>query len=96
MSNLTRRDIYQQAIDEWGFDSQVDMLIEEAAELIVAVNHARRACWAAPLRDQVIEELADVEIMLEQMRMAFGPDEVDRVKLRKVLRLKERLQKKCP
>ena len=94
MSPINRRDIYQQAIDEWGLNSQIDMFIEEAAELIVALNHARRGFWTTPLQDQVIEELADVEIMLEQMRLIFGPDEVDQVKLRKALRLKDRIQER--
>jgi hypothetical protein len=62
----------------------------------VAINHARRGGYVAQYYDHLVEELADVEIMLEQMRLLFGPDQIDRVKLQKVLRLKDRLQKNCP
>lgn len=93
MSNLDRHNIYQQAIERWGVDAQVDQLIEELAELIVAVNHARRSGYVAQDYDHVIEELADVEIMLEQMRYVFESDKIDQVKTSKVLRLRDRLRK---
>lgn len=69
MPKIDRRNVYQQAIERWGIDSQVNQLIEECAELIVALNHARRVSWDGAPADHVVEELADVEIMLEQMRM---------------------------
>jgi NTP pyrophosphatase (non-canonical NTP hydrolase) len=35
--------LYVEAIKQWGIDSQLDMLTEEAAELIAAVNKYRRS-----------------------------------------------------
>ena len=61
---LVSRDILQAAINKWGNEAQLDQMIEECAELIVAINHLRRK--KSDLLP-VLEELADVEIMLEQM-----------------------------
>lgn len=95
MPKIDRRNVYQQAIERWGIDSQVNQLIEECAELIVALNHARRVSWDGAPADHVVEELADVEIMLEQMRMIFDADRIDQVKLQKVLRLRNRIAAAC-
>jgi NTP pyrophosphatase (non-canonical NTP hydrolase) len=92
MKKLQRHNIYRQAIEKWGCESQIDMLVEECAELIVAVNHARRGQWVGQVIHDLINELADVEIMLEQMRQLFDEDEIDRVKVGKVLRLKNRIE----
>jgi NTP pyrophosphatase (non-canonical NTP hydrolase) len=87
-----RRNIYKMALDKWGPQSQIDMLVEECAELIVAVHHARRALGADGTMAAVIEELADVEIMLEQMRMIFPEEAIDGCKLAKVVRLRHRVE----
>ncbi|MBE9509346.1 MAG: hypothetical protein IMY71_00585 [Bacteroidetes bacterium] len=68
----------------------MDMLVEECSELIQALqkfNHRH----GNP--DNVVEELADVEIMCEQMRLIFNPVRIDEVKKLKLERLKKRL---CP
>lgn len=65
-------DIFQQAIYEWGQDKQLDMVTEECAELIVAVNKYRRGKGV----DGIIEEAVDVELCLTQIRRMF-PDQLD-------------------
>ena len=43
-----------------------------------------------------MEEMADVEIMLEQLRIIYGNrSEVDTIKAKKLLRLSERLEVLC-
>lgn len=61
--------------DHYGFDFQSNQLIEECAELIQAINKYKRThIGGQPLvrpvsaRDQVIEEIADVEVMLCQIK----------------------------
>ena len=49
--------------DNYGLDSQLDILQEECAELIVAVSKFKRGKDTA----NIIEEIADVEIMLDQI-----------------------------
>ncbi|MFU8773209.1 MAG: hypothetical protein ACNA8H_12410 [Anaerolineales bacterium] len=56
------------AIDLWGAASQLRMLSEECAELIVAQNHLERGRINFT---SLMEELADVEIMLAQIRVLY-------------------------
>lgn len=48
------------AVERWGLAPQLDQLVEESAELIVAVNHWRRGRVEL---GEVIEELADVVVV---------------------------------
>lgn len=62
--------IYNQALDTWGHDAQMDMVIEEMSELTKAILKYRRK----PHKDRamdVAEELADVIIMLRQLEIAM-------------------------
>lgn len=81
-------DIYQRALDKWGIQSQVDLALEEMAELIVALNHLKRGRGTVA---QVHEELADVQIMIKQLSVFFGEIEVDAVKEKKLERLEQYL-----
>lgn len=59
--------------DTYGLNSQLDILQEECAELIQAVSKYRRGGSF----DLALEEMADVEIMLEQIRYLIS--EVDNI-----------------
>ena len=63
---------YRQILDYWGLDKQINQVSEECAELIIALNKYRRAPDnKKPDLRTVAEEIADVQIMLEQMKEAF-------------------------
>jgi NTP pyrophosphatase (non-canonical NTP hydrolase) len=67
--------VMQTALDLWGIEAQSDQTVEECAELIVALNkHIKRTPNSRTL-DDVLDEIADVEMMLAQMRLAFGIDD---------------------
>jgi len=84
---IHEKEILRRAIETYGAEAQMDQLVEECAELIAAINrYHRRRTDIAP----VIEELADVAIMLEQMSLVFG-DHVALARRIKLLRLMERL-----
>lgn len=57
---------YEQAIEMYGKNNQVDVAIEEMAELTQALIHNRRG-----RPSNIPEEIADVEIMLEQLKIIF-------------------------
>lgn len=80
--------ISENAIDKWGMQKQFDMAIEEMAELIVAINHFRRTGID---RSPVIEEIADVMIVMSQMMLIFEKRKVEYMITNKLNRLKERL-----
>ena len=77
MTDDRRKEIEGRAIRIYGENSQVDVAIEEMSELTKAILKYRRAenknkNEAEYLEDDIIEEIADVQIMLDQMRIIFG------------------------
>ena len=84
-----RRELYQQALNQWGSKAQMLQAMEECAELIQALSHWMRN--RNTLMD-LAEEIADTEIMCEQLRLVIGGAAVDAVKEAKLQRLKRRLQ----
>jgi NTP pyrophosphatase (non-canonical NTP hydrolase) len=77
------------ALEHYGVQHQIVKCMEECGELIQAL--ARNMC-GEHYAENVAEELADVEIMLMQMRIAFGRHKVDRIKAQKLARLKMRME----
>ena len=83
-------DTLNDAIRIYGKSAQVDMAIEEMSELHVALLHERRG-----REKNIAEEIADTEIMLQQLEMIFDVSkEVETIKAEKLERLKERLKGK--
>lgn len=81
-------EVYSQALNKWGAESQTMMLFEEMAELQNAI------CKYFRKRNNIYDvatEIADVLIMAEQMSIIFGKELVDSEKKRKLERLKNRL-----
>jgi len=69
-----RNEFYQQMKEEYGMNSMLYIAIEEMAELqkeLTKILRGKGNC------DNFIEEVADVEIMLEQLKHATGiPQEI--------------------
>ena len=74
-------------LDHYGPPKQMSQTIEECGELIVALRHFERG---KATYDDVIGEIADVIIMCEQMRFAFGQEKVNETIDRKLSRQMER------
>lgn len=79
--------------ETYGAPAQMDMAVEEMAELTKALCKIKRAqagCEVTAAIGNVIEEMADVQIMLDQLRIIFGRStaEAEEYKLK---RLKKRL-----
>ncbi len=82
--------LLKEAINKWGVDAQENQLIEECAELIVAVNHFKRG--RVPI-NKVAEEMADVRIMINQFCTMDNINElVNQHEHAKLRRLEERLR----
>lgn len=62
------KEVLVAAIEQWGNDKQTDQLIEEMGELIQEIIHCRRA-GTAYKSPNLIEEIADVSICLEQLKI---------------------------
>ena len=76
--------------NHYGFTSQANMLTEEAAEFTVALNKLRRGYDNA--YDNVIEELADVLVIAQQLRYLVGAERVDEIMFKKTRRQLERIE----
>lgn len=95
--------------EHYGYESQSRQLIEEMAELTVAINklwRVERFCdrknimdvkgFSYPKTKEIIEEIADVEIMLAQIKYLLDcQDEVEQEKERKILRQLERMKEEA-
>lgn len=85
---MTDRELYKAAIDLWGRELQLDMLQEECAELIAVINRWRRKRAKG---SDLLDEIADVEIMIEQARVMFGDSSINDAKREKLRRLEQRV-----
>ena len=65
----SKKEKLKKIADHYGLQAQKGILIEEMAELMQAVNKHDRCPFNL---DAIIEEIADVEIMLEQIKYLYG------------------------
>lgn len=90
---MTQSNIYEEAIAKFGVPAQVDMLIEEMAELTHSLLKWRRG-KLDPKLTNVCEELVDVEIMLAQIKTGLDINLIGEFRTAKLTRLRELLNKK--
>ena len=84
--------IMLRAIRVFGEDSQKKMLLEEISELQKEICKSWRG---ADNVDHIAEEIADVEIMLEQLKiMTDCSSRVDTIREQKLRRLEQKLNEK--
>lgn len=102
MTTEERYALYQRAVELWGQEGQENMAIEEMSELTKELCKLKRVRGIGqPLRnpipqttiDNIIEEIADVEITVEQLKYFFGPEKVEEMKKKKLERLQGRLER---
>lgn len=91
--------VYKEAIKKWGHHLQIIMVIEECAELQKQCTKILRLGDKPPHPRQLeflAEEIADVEIMIEQLKVMFFDQNkiVDDFKDQKLKRLELRIQEK--
>ena len=84
-----RKEIYEKARRTWGTQAQIMMAIEEMSELTKELCKYFRGRHNG---EEIVDELADVTIMVEQLRLIFGVNDAvcDQMDV-KMLRLKKRL-----
>lgn len=83
-------DILQWAISNWGEDAQMKMVLEEMSELQKEICKRWRG---KDNLDAIIEEVADVEIMLDQLKLMLDiPYHVQQRRTEKLARLQKRLE----
>ena len=87
--------IMQQAIETYGVQAQCDVAVEEMAELTKAIMKIRRVAddygKTQAALENLLEEISDVDIMIEQMKIMWGPKQVEEYRRKKIERLERRL-----
>ena len=89
-------DVLKRAITTYGKEEQMMMMVEEAAELIQAINKVRRAkndAEETKAMEHLAEEVADCFIVLMQMKLMVCKKRVDEILNYKMNRLKKNLDK---
>ncbi|MBQ7633712.1 MAG: hypothetical protein IJS88_06340 [Alphaproteobacteria bacterium] len=90
MSEIKEEELYKRALRVWGKEPQMLQVIEEMSELIKEIlkNVNRKKDNV----DEIIEEAADVEIMLGQLKCCYGiTDKIRAYKAEKLKVIEKRL-----
>lgn len=83
-------DIYHRALKTWGKNPQMLQVIEEMSELIKEI--LKNVNRGKDNISDIIEETADVEIMLEQLKCCYNiKQEVEDYKKQKLLKIAKQL-----
>jgi len=87
-----REEMYTKALELFGLISQLDIATEEMAELIKELSKFKRK---EKNLNKIAEEVADVEIMMEQIKQYFDFDKeyMDKVKNKKLNKLLGHIEK---
>lgn len=98
---MNPNELYKKAVGIWGKDFEINMVIEETSELITElsklIKHLMKLSRCKNDRQYKMTkmlaegEIADVEIMLEQMHFIFDDNMINKIKAEKLERLKKRL-----
>ena len=101
-----KKQLYKKCLKKWGhLQNRVEncalVLFEEMSELQISIIKKIRYSYSTnqyqfgleQLDTDIIEELADVQIMLEQMIVFYGEEKVNAVMQEKLKRLEKLMQK---
>lgn len=87
---MTKYELYKLLIDQCGAQNQTNVAIEEMAELTKEIIKSKRGQENFA---EIAEEIADVDIMLEQLRMIYDCAETcAMIKRQKLDRIEKRLR----
>lgn len=81
--------VFRATLARWGEEAQYDQAVEECAELITALKHFRRRRIGA---EHLVEELADVTLMIGQLSWMLGGERVAAAIDRKLAKLQQLLE----
>lgn len=77
--------------EHYGLRIQMRQLIEEMAELTQVICKAERYDLDT-VREHLVEEVADVEVVLEQVIYLLGDNRIEQIRAEKIARQKRRIE----
>jgi len=85
----------EKCVEKWGVNFQIELAIEEIGECIEqlgkTLKHINQYKRGRIEREEMIEEFADVFLMMQQMRV-IDPIKFDKICEYKLLRLRDRIK----
>ena len=80
---MKNRNLMQNAVEKWGEEAQMDMIIEKSLKLATAINILKRqnhkedhASYSIAY-NEVCERVADMRLMIEQSEFLFNTNEIN-------------------
>ena len=77
--------------EHYGLRVQMRQLIEEMAELTQVICKSERYDLDT-VREHLVEEVADVEVVLEQVIYLLGDNRIEQIRAEKIARQKRRIE----
>lgn len=89
ISYMERKSVYTAALETWGPEAQIMMAVEEMSELTKEICKI----WRGKIdREALADEIADVTIVLEQLRLIYNLNDAVCAHMdKKIQRLESRL-----
>ena len=73
----TEKDLYERNIKYHGIEQETTIAMEECSELIQAISKCKRYGCINKYRENLIEEMTDVLIMIDELKMIYQISDVD-------------------
>ena len=71
------KDLYERNIKYHGIEQETTIAMEECSELIKAISKCKRYGCINKYRENLIEEMTDVLIMIDELKMIYQISDVD-------------------
>ena len=81
----------QQIAEHYGLRVQMRQLIEEMAELTQVICKSERYDLDT-VREHLVEEVADVQVVLDQVIYLLGDNRIEQIRAEKIARQKRRIE----
>jgi hypothetical protein len=74
IDNWEYNENFKKVIEKFGKEHQINIFAEECGEALVAISKYRRGLAGSVA---VVEELVDLSIMIEQLKLVYDPDKTE-------------------
>ena len=71
------KDLYERNIKYHGIEQETTIAMEECSELIQAISKCKRYGCINKYRENLIEEMTDVLIMIDELKMIYQISDID-------------------
>ena len=88
------KDLYERNIQYHGIEQETNIAMEECSELIKAISKCKRYGCVDKYRDNLIEEIADVLIIINELQLIYdiSNDDIENIKNTKMDRMDYRIK----